>query len=380
MALAGALLALALATASGPQPSSAGGADVAKRLFVGGLDQPIYVARAPGVDDTIYVVERGGTVQAVVNGEVQAQPFLTIPPPEGLSDMGEGGLLSIAFDPDYQQNGLFYTYYTVDNAHLIRIAEFGTNSDTDAAEASLRRVLSIPHPEVENHQGGTIAFGPDGFLYAAPGDGGTGGQNAQDVTSNLLGKVLRIDPHQSGADPYTVPSTNPFVDRTGDDEILALGLRNPFRWSFDRRRILIGDVGQNAFEEVDYETLDSLRRANFGWRRFEGDDLFDENTILEIGHYEPPIFDYRHSPERGHVITGGIVVRDDRLTSLDGRYLYADFGAGALRSLNPQLGGTANDQAVGIQVNGPVAFNQGPRRRVYVTSLYDGKVFRLVPS
>jgi len=234
------------------QPAhGSGGVD--KELVAEGLAAPIYSVAAPGVAGYVYVVERGGTVQAVDPTNGNAAEFLDIS--GRVSTAGEGGLLSIAFDPDYQANDLVYAYYTRDSSHEIVIEEFTAPTDTDADETSGRKVLTIPHPGAQNHQGGTIAFGPDDRLYAAPGDGGEGGdpdESAQD-RGELTGKVLRIDPHGAGDGDYTVPPGNPFVGKPGRDEVYALGLRNPFRFAFDEPsgRIAIGDVGQYRWEEVD---------------------------------------------------------------------------------------------------------------------------------
>ena len=359
-------------------PIGDGRGDVAKRL-VGSFGEPMYVARAPGVASTIYVVERAGTVQAVVRGEAQAQPFLDI---SGLifdyqTAGGEGGLLSIAFDPDYQANRLVYAYY-VNADGEIEIDEFHAASDVDADESSRREVVTIPHPDEVDHYGGTIAFGRDGYLYAATGDGGddTAGVNAQDRQS-LLGKLLRIDPHGVGAGDYGIPPDNPFVARPARDEIYALGLRNPFRWSFDRGRIAIGDVGEHTWEEVDNERPRSLRGANFGWNLFEGDHRFAAGP--KPPHYERPILEYKHFAGRHRAIVGGLVVRDPRLRSLYGRYLYADLNVGDLRSLIARPSGARDDRRLGPHVSAPVSFTEGPRHRIYVASLY-GNVFRLVPG
>jgi glucose/arabinose dehydrogenase len=381
-ALAVAIVVLALGAG---EPRAGAGGGVARELVADDLEQPIHSAAAPGVADLLYVVERGGTVRALDPGDGSSQPFLTVP---GVSTDGEGGLLSVAFDPDYQDNGLLYAYYTTDNSHRIRIDEFEATSDTDADEASQRRVMGIPHPGAANHQGGTIAFGPDGYLYAAPGDGGGGGdpdESAQDK-GELTGKVLRIDPHGAGPGDYAIPPDNPFAGRPGRDEVYALGLRNPFRFSFDpvTGKIGIGDVGQFEWEEVDVENEQTLRRANFGWDHFEGDHRNrypGDNEAPRPGrrHYEPPVYEYRHG-DRGRVITGGVFVRDPSLPDELGRYLYADYAAGRLRSLEPRLRGARGERAVGVSIASPTSFAAGPDGRIYVTSLTTGKLFRLVPE
>ena len=208
---------------------------------------------------------------------------------------GEQGLLSVAFAPDYQQSGLLYVYY-VSNAGDLAIEEYRRASATSADRSSARRVLTINHPGQSNHNGGQLQFGPDGFLYIGSGDGGGGGDpddSAQD-TSSLLGKILRIDPRPGGGDPYSSPGSNPFVGDPGRDEIYALGLRNPFRFSFDLvspkgPHIVIGDVGQDRFEEIDYETVAGARGANFGWNDFEGNAAFGGANPPAPSRHDRPI-------------------------------------------------------------------------------------------
>jgi glucose/arabinose dehydrogenase len=347
---------------------------------IGSFASPTYVTHAPGAPSFLYVVEQAGRVRVVESGDVRRRPFLAI---RGrVSSGGERGLLSIAFDPHYRRNRLFYAYYTNDSGD-IEIDEFRASSDTEAREGSRRRVIVVPHPGASNHNGGQVEFGPDGKLYAGTGDGGGAGDprgNAQDK-GVLLGKLLRINPHKHGSKPYKTPRSNPFVDKAGRNEIFALGLRNPYRFSFDRRRVAIGDVGQDRFEEVDHEGRRSLRGANFGWDHFEGDHVYDPSTPRPR-HYEPPIFEYRHTSSNcesfgGCAIVGGSVVRDRRLRSLYRRYLYADFFAGRLRSFVPRRRGARRDRRLGVTVSHPSSFGEDARGRIYVTSL-DGPVYKLV--
>jgi glucose/arabinose dehydrogenase len=383
--------ALVAALALGPGLSGAGptprgnGTGVVKELVAEGLAAPIYSAAAPGVAEYVYVVERSGKVQAVDPADGAATEFLDIT--GRVSTEGEGGFLSIAFDPDYQANGLVYAYYTRDSSHEIVIEEFTALSDTDADETSGRRVLVIPHPGAENHQGGTIAFGPDDRLYAAPGDGGNAGdpdESAQD-RGELTGKVLRIDPHGAGNGDYSVPAGNPFVDKPGRDEVYALGLRNPFRFAFDEPtgRIAIADVGQSRWEEVNLESQETLRRANFGWDYFEGDHRHDSAGDNEAPrprrHYERPVHEYPHD-QGSTVITGGHIVRDPSLPKLEGRYLYSDYSDGKLRSFEPKLSGAKGDRKLGVTVERPTSFMPGPDQTVYITSITTGKLFRLIPE
>jgi glucose/arabinose dehydrogenase len=370
--------------------ATAGGAPAERGFGVGtneaadGLNQPIYTAFAPGVPGRAYVVERGGRVRVVDLSDGSHSEFLDIA--NDVSTAGEGGLLSIAFDPAFQRNRLLYAYYTKNGSHTIRIDEFEAPSDNDVREASRRRVISISHPGEENHQGGTIAFGPDDYLYAGTGDGGGGGdprENAQDRGS-LLGKLLRINPHGRRPGDYGTPKSNPFDGRRGRDEIYAMGLRNPFRFSFDERtgRIAIGDVGQFRWEEVDIENEKKLKGANFGWDHFEGDHRFDgagdnEAPAPSRKNYEPPVHEYSH--RQGNVITGGVVVRDDDLNRLNKRYVYADFGTNKLRSFEVRLKGARKDRSINVSVADPTSFATAPNGNVFVTSLSTGRLLRLVP-
>jgi len=350
---------------------------------VGTFSSPTYVARAPGAPGFLYVVEQGGRVAVVDHGSVRGQPFLDI---QGrVSSGGERGLLSIAFDPRYGRNRLFYAYYTNAEGN-IEIDEFRAASDTDAIEGSRRKVIVVPHPGHSNHNGGQVQFGPDGRLYAGTGDGGGAGdppENAQNK-HQLLGKLLRIDPHRHGSKPYRAPRGNPYVGRSGRNEIYALGLRNPFRFPFDGRRILIGDVGQGAWEEVDYEGKRALRAANFGWDHFEGDHRFDypgdDEAPRPRRRYRRPIFEYEHSATNcgsACAIIGGYVVHNRRLGSLRGRYLYADAYKGQLRSFIPGRIRGRRDRALGVHVDHPSSFGKGARGSIYVASL-DGPVYKLV--
>jgi glucose/arabinose dehydrogenase len=355
-----------------------------RKHMVGNFASPTYVAHAPGTPRFLYVVEQRGTIRVVHDGRVVRRPFLDI---RGrVSAGGERGLLSIAFDPGYERNHLLYGYYTNKRGN-IQIDEFRARSRTRARERSRRRVIAIGHPGAANHNGGQLQFGPGGRLYVATGDGGGAGdprEIAQDKR-RLLGKLLRINPHKGGGKPYRVPRGNPYVGRPGRNEILATGLRNPYRFSFDRGRILIGDVGQNRWEEVDFEGRKALRGANFGWDHFEGDHRFDypgDNEAPRPPHrYRRPIFEYRHTGSNcesagGCAIIGGYVARDRNLPSLRGRYLYADAYKGVLRSFVPRRGRGRADRALGVHVDHPSSFGEGARGRIYVSSL-DGPVYRL---
>jgi glucose/arabinose dehydrogenase len=334
---------------------------------IGSFEDPVYVTGAPGYPKLLFVVEQGGEVRVLRGGRKLGTPFLDV---SGLISFGgERGLLSIAFPPDYKDSGRFYVYYT-DPQGDIKVDEFKRKSATRAARGSRRAVVEIPHRANSNHNGGQLQF-LGNLLYFGTGDGGSGGDppnNAQNRQSRL-GKLLRIDPRRSGAQP----------------EIYSYGLRNPFRFSFDRvtasqPRIVIGDVGQNRVEEIDYTTVAAAKGANFGWDAFEGSSPYrDENSgTPDPGGTVKPIFAYPHSRGGSCTVIGGYVVGDRRLRSLYKRYVYADLCEGELRSLVPHLRGASNDRKLGLSVSTPSSFGEDTRGRIYVASL-EGPVYRLVP-
>ncbi len=395
-ALIAALLALGLpacGSASPPDPgrepgtpTSApaqrpGGGIALKRI--GNFEQPVYVSGAPGFPKLLFVIEQQGRVAVLNGGKRLARPFLDLRGAVGF-DGGERGLLSIAFAPDYRTSGRFYVYYN-DNAGNIRVDEFKRRNATRAAPSSRRLVIEIPHPVNANHNGGQLQFLGDD-LFLGTGDGGSGGDPPNNAQNKgvLLGKLLRIDPRPAGGAPYTVPTSNPFVGKLGRDEIYSYGLRNPFRFSFDRvtakqPRIAIGDVGQSQFEELDYTTVAGADGANFGWDALEGFAPYrDENSgTADPGGTTRPIFAYSHSRGGSCSIIGGYVVGDRELGSLYGRYVYADLCEGQLRSLVPHLKGAGGDRRLGLAVASPTSFGEDEAHHLYVTSL-DGPVYRLV--
>ncbi|HEX2359456.1 MAG TPA: PQQ-dependent sugar dehydrogenase [Solirubrobacterales bacterium] len=328
---------------------------------VGRFEAPVYVAAAPG-SEGLFVVEQAGRIMLVQKGK---RAFLDIRG-QVLSG-GEQGLLSVAFPSNYVQSGLFYVYYVTQGGDLA-IEEYRRATGKRADPGSARRLVTINHPGQSNHNGGQLQFGPDGRLYAGTGDGGGGGDpdnSAQDPGS-LLGKILRIDPNPGG---------QPAID------VFSLGLRNPFRFSFDltssaQPRIIIGDVGQDRFEEVDYETLAGAKGANFGWNDFEGFSPFDGASPPAPSRHDRPIKVYGLEGEKCALI-GGYVVRARPLKRLAGRYVYGDHCAGKLRSFIPRLGGAKKDRGLGLRVEMLSSFGEGPAGQLYAASL-NGPVFRFV--
>jgi glucose/arabinose dehydrogenase len=364
------------ATETEPQRTGDGTGGV-KLVKVGDFDAPLYVTQPPNSSD-LYVVEQGGRVRIVRDGQLQEEPFLDLS--GEVTAGGEQGLLSLAFPPDYERSRLFYVYYTGTDANQY-VVEFEASEDGSQADPGSAREVLVMDDFAENHNGGLLLFGPDERLYIGTGDGGIANdpeRNGQDLGS-LLGKLLRIDPQQSGGRPYAVPSDNPFVNREGArPEVYSYGLRNPWRFSFDRETqgLSIGDVGQSAQEEIDYVAAGEGAGANFGWSAFEGDDRF--NADQEAPGAIAPILTYSLS-EGGCAVTGGYVVRDPALTSLFGRYVYGDFCAGQLRSLVPSPGGARGDRELGLEVPSLSSFGEDNRGRIYATSL-EGPVYRLAPE
>jgi len=373
------VIAVVALTASFLGGRASGGTPTLGLRSIGTFDDPTFVAHARGAQGFLYVAEQGGRVRVVDHGTVRTQPFLNIS--GRVSCCGEQGLLSIAFDPHYQSNHIFYAAYTNARGSL-EVDELRAPSNTSANRLSRRTVIVIPHPGASNHNGGQLQFGPDGFLYISTGDGGGGGDtfdNARHLNV-LLGKLLRINPHKRGSAPYTVPSSNPYVGRTGRDEIYSYGLRNPWRFSFDSANgnLAIGDVGQSAWEEIDYVTRSRAKGSYFGWPTWEGNERFSSRTDPNPNHRAPifPIKVHNHSLDCA--IIGGYVVHSSALGLLNGRYVYSDNCNGDIRSLKASTSGATGDRSTGLNVSGPSAFGVGGAGQLYVASLGDDRVYRVV--
>jgi glucose/arabinose dehydrogenase len=397
---------LVVALAAGSALVAAGPAHGALKLtpaFTGSVIQPTYITSPPGDSRRLFIVTRPGVISVAIDGTLQSTPFLDIQ--SRVYTGGEGGMLGMAFDPGYETPaspgyGLFYVYFVAtptggDAYGAVHIEEFKADPTTspNVANPTGRVVLVIPHNDALNHYAGTLQFNPnDGLLYIATGDGGGSNNqfgNAQNTKKSLLGKLLRIDPHVSGANPYSIPAANPFHTQprcnpplgTMDcPEILAWGLRNPFRWSFDRTTgdLTLGDVGQGQWEEVDYVPASAtLASDNFGWPCFEGPVAYQSCTA---NPHVDPVFSYSRSGLGPSVaITGGVVVRDPALGALFGRYLYADFYAGIIHSLELATPAATGDR---VETDLPkvaqlVSFSEDADAHVYVVSLA-GSVQRIV--
>jgi glucose/arabinose dehydrogenase len=306
-----------------------------------GFVRPVFLTAPDGDPDRLFVVEKRGIIRIIKNGSVLASPFLDI---QSIVDSGgnEEGLLGLAFDPDYETNGFFYVYF-VRNLNTSQISRFSVTANPDVADpASELRIFSTSQP-FSNHNGGHIEFGPDGYLYWGSGDGGSAsdpGNRAQNGLV-LLGKMLRIDPNGDDfpADPvlnYAIPPSNPFVGNASVlDEIWALGLRNPYRWAFDEATgdLWIADVGQNCWEEIDWQPAASAGGENYGWRVREGTHCFNPNNTFACFNpdtcptgFVPPIHEYNHTADGfSCAVTGGRVYNGSAIPLLGGTYFYADY-------------------------------------------------------
>jgi glucose/arabinose dehydrogenase len=288
-----------------------------------GFTRPVFVAAPPG-DDRLFVVEQDGHVQLLRGGE-RIGTFLDIS--TMVSGGNEQGLLGLAFSPNFSDDGHFYVDYTDPHGNTV-VAEYQVSSDPNAADPASARVLLTVDQPAANHNGGMIAFGPDGYLYIGLGDGGGGGdpyRTGQDPTS-LLASILRID---VAGDPYAIPADNPYASGGGAPEVWAKGLRNPWRFSFDGALLYIGDVGQDAWEEIDLAHIDSSG-LNFGWSVMEGSHCY-RDANCETSSYVLPEMEYPHTGGNCAVV-GGYVYRGAAIPELAGAYFYGDYCSGMISS------------------------------------------------
>ena len=358
----------------------AGTPALASTLVVGGLQSPLDVQAAPGDASRLFVVEQRGRIRIVRGSTLVGTPFLDIS--GRISCCGERGLLGLAFHPDYAQNGRFYVNYTNPQGHT-HISEFRVSQNPDLASPDSERLLLFVSQPFSNHNGGGLAFGPDRRLYIGLGDGGSGGDplnNGQDLRT-YLGKMLRID--VDGGMPYAVPSDNPFrANAAALPEIWALGLRNPWRFSFDRAtgELYIADVGQSAREEVNVAPR-GAGGQNYGWSIMEGTQCFRPASGCPTANLTLPVLDYGRGV--GGSITGGYVYRGCRMPGYAGTYFYGDFVSGTIRSFR-LLSGQATDQrdwtgTVGGGIGNISSFGQDAQGEVYILD-YDGELYRLTPG
>ena len=355
----------------------AGTVPVALEEVAAGLAFPLYLT-APPDDPRLFVVEKGGAIRLIKDGTLLEAAFLDLA--GQVSTGSEQGLLGLAFPPDYATSGRFVVHYT-DAAGDTRVSTFLASADPDRADpASESVVLTVPQP-FANHNGGQIAFGPDGYLYLGLGDGGSSGDpggRGQSLT-DLLGSILRID---LAGSPYAVPADNPFVGVAGASaEVWSYGLRNPWRFSFDRATgdLWIADVGQSQWEEVDHAPAaeGAGRGLNFGWRRMEGRHCAEGDSCDQTG-LTLPVLEYDHGS--GCSVSGGYVYRGAAIPALQGHYFYADFCQGWVRSLRRE-GGAVTEEAdwPSLRPGGSIpSFGEDSAGELYVV-VSDGRVLKIVP-
>jgi glucose/arabinose dehydrogenase len=353
-------------------PLGAVAQNIALTQVASGFDLPLGIAHAG--DTRLFVIQQRGRVSIFDGTNVLAQPFLDLS--SLVSCCEERGLLGLAFHPHYRDNGFFFVDYTDRNGNTV-VARYSVSaSDPNRADpASARVLLNVTQP-FANHNGGHLAFGPDGYLYIALGDGGSGGDpgnRAQDL-STLLGKILRIDV-DSGA-TYAIPPSNPFVNRAGArGEIWAFGLRNPWRFSFDRVTgdLWIGDVGQSAWEEVDYQPATSIGGENYGWRRMEGTHCYDPSTNCRDASMTLPAFEYSHA--EGCSITGGYLYRGVKYPALKGTFLFGDYCSGSIWGTRRAADNTFTTKKLLATTAAITGFGEDVNGEVYVIDQDRGLVF-----
>ena len=332
------------------------------RQIASGLDNPVYVTTTPSQPRSLYVVEQPGVIRVIVNGHMRAKPFLDIR--SMVRSGGEQGLLSLAFHPRYKRNHRFFVYFN-EKSGDVRVYEFRSNGSVGLRKTG-RSLLRVPHREFDNHNGGQLQFGPDGRLYAGTGDGGSGGDphnHAQNLSSHL-GKLMRLNVNRRGA----------------KWQIVGYGLRNPWRFSWDRatRDLYIGDVGQDEWEEVDVRTpAEQGSLNNYGWRVYEGRSRYTSGQRPNSrGKLVFPIVVYSHG--KGCSVTGGYVYRGHAVAAARGRYFYGDFCSGRIWSLTTAGGKLQNNRLESFKVGDLSSWGQDAAGELYAVSL-DGQIYKLSP-
>ena len=346
-------------------------------IVTSGLSSPLYLTAPVGDTARLFVVEQGGQIRIVQHGQLLPTAFLDIH--TRLVSGGEQGLLSVAFHPSYATNGFFYVNYTDLNGDT-RVERYTVSAaDSNRADTATHKlILSVRQP-YSNHNGGLVMFGPDGMLYIGMGDGGSGGdpENRAQNPDSLLGKLLRID--VDGGDPYAIPTGNPFRNGGGAPEIWAVGLRNPWRFAFDRSAglLYIGDVGQGAWEEVDVEPA-SQGGLNYGWRIMEGAHCYSATNCSSAGLVLPAL-EYDHS--NGCSIIGGFVYRGTKAPTLVGQYFYSDYCSGWLRSFSYANGAVAAQTgwSLNVTLGNVLSLGEDSAGELYVLTA-GGSIYRIAPA
>ncbi|MBZ0303982.1 MAG: PQQ-dependent sugar dehydrogenase [Anaerolineae bacterium] len=373
-------LALPAAAQDTPAPDAS---QVQWTEYVTGLARPIYLTSAFDGSGRLFVLEQAGKIRLIIDGVLQDTPFLDLSglsSQDILSGYSERGLLGLAFHPNFAENGQFFIHYS-DRSGGTVIARYQVSADDpNLADPNSGEILFTHSQPYPNHNGGQIAFGPDGYLYIALGDGGSAGdpQNNAQNPSVLLGKILRID--VDNGSPYAIPDDNPIntVNPNLAPEVWAWGLRNPYRFSFDQAtgNLYIADVGQNQWEEINFQPAGSPGGQNYGWRVFEGNHPYSGEA--DPGGTVAPVAEYSHS--NGCSVTGGYVYRGDSLPAMQGVYLYGDWCSGNIWALYPDAQATWQNvdfmSGTGMAIS---AFGQDEAGEMYVAD-YGGRILKLTAS
>ena len=346
--------------------------------FAAGFQLPVDITHAG--DERLFVVEKGGAIQILnPDGTTNPAPFLDIDPIVN-SQANERGLLGLAFHPDYANNGFFFVHYTGE-AGATFISRFSVTTNPDIADPNSEKIIFTTSQPFGNHNGGSLKFSPaDGYLYIGLGDGGSGGDpqdNGQDGQS-YLGKILRLDIDATG--PYNIPADNPFLDDTSlQDEIWSYGWRNPWRFSFDKEThdLWVGDVGQNEWEEIDFEVPGDGGR-NYGWRCYEGFEQYNFSGCDDAGDYTYPVFVYANSSfNEGCSVTGGFVYRGEAYPSLVGNYIFADYCSGQFWMTRQGSCGFVTTPNIKGDRNEYSAFGEDVNGELYITAIGEGRIYKL---
>ncbi|MBP6184605.1 MAG: PQQ-dependent sugar dehydrogenase [Saprospiraceae bacterium] len=344
------------------------------------FDRPVDIKNAG--DNRLFIVEKIGRIQIMdLQGNKNPQPFLDI---SGIVNAAanERGLLGLAFHPDYDSTGYFFVNYTGAGGHT-RISRFTRSAiNPDFADPATEKLLLLVNQPFNNHNAGDLAFGPDGYLYVGMGDGGSGGDpgNRSQNPQEYLGKMLRLD--VDTGDPYAIPADNPFTSSIDTlPEIWSLGLRNPWRISFDRMTgdFWIADVGQDKWEEIDFEPAGSAGGRNYGWRCYEGFEAYNTSGCGPQASYDPPVYAYANTGQIGCSITGGYVYRGTKIPALYGKYVYTDFCTGFMWTLEPDGNGSwENATLFKGKTQEYVAFGEDIFGELYVAGLGDGTIYKFI--
>ncbi|MGD8463350.1 MAG: PQQ-dependent sugar dehydrogenase [Anaerolineae bacterium] len=364
-----------------PTPISGPGDPASVRIeleqITSGLDTPVGIAHAGDGSGRLFVIEKPGRIRVLQDGQLTDTPFLDISERVSASQ-SERGLLGLAFHPDYASNGFFYVNYT-DLRGDTTVSRFAVGSDPGRADPASETVLLVVAQPAANHNGGHLAFGPDGYLYIGTGDGGGAGDrygNGQNPQT-LLGAMLRID--VDGGSPYAVPADNPFVGSPGvRDEIWSIGLRNPWRYSFDRLTgdLYIADVGQNIYEEVNVQPAGSSSGQNYGWPIMEGLHCYPDGSDCDPAGLTLPVAEYNHA--QGCSVTGGYVYRGQAFPALSGIYLYGDYCSGRIWGLVRSGDGAWQNAELGQADARISSFGQDESGELYLTDIAGGTLFRII--